>query len=71
MRPDRYPDQAEAPAPTPSVTMSAQVFRELMGTAGAGIAGYGAWLHYQPLGFVVGGGVLVALAIVGTLRGNG
>ncbi len=53
---------------TPMV--SAQVLRELVGIAGGGLAGYGAWLHYQPAGYMVGGGLLVILAVVGTLRGN-
>jgi hypothetical protein len=57
--------------PTPSVSISGQVFRELIGVCGAALAGYGAWLHYPPLGFMVGGGVLVALAVIGTLRGSG
>lgn len=52
------------------ITLSAQAFRELFGMAGAGLAGYGAWLHYQPAGFMVGGAIMVALCIVGTLRGS-
>lgn len=60
----------DRPATAPPITISVQIFREIVGALGAGLAGYGAWLHYQPAGFMVGGGVLVALAIVGTLRGN-
>ncbi|WP_227440997.1 hypothetical protein [Methylobacterium sp. W2] len=60
----------ERPAAQP-ITISTQIFREVIGALGAGLAGYGAWLHYQPAGFMVGGGVLVGLAVVGTLRGNG
>lgn len=60
------PAQSAAP-----ITISVQIFREVIGTLGAAIAGYGAWLHYPPAGFMVGGGVLVGLAVVGTLRGNG
>lgn len=61
-----------APAqPAAPITISVQILREVVGTLGAAIAGYGAWLHYPPAGFMVGGGVLVGLAVVGTLRGNG
>ena len=67
---DRDRDAGVAVRPAP-ITISLQVFREIMGTLGAGIAGYGAWLHYPPAGFMVGGGVLIGLAIVGTLRGGG
>lgn len=45
-----------------------QTVRELAGAAGAVVMGYGAWLHYAPLGFIVGGGAVLALAILGTLR---
>jgi hypothetical protein len=57
--------------PAAPITISVQIFREIMGAAGAVLAGYGAWLHYPPAGYMVGGGVLVGLAVVGTLRGNG
>lgn len=67
---ERDLDTVAAPRQAP-ITISLQVFHELMGTLGAGVAGYGAWLHYPPAGFMVGGGVLIGLAIVGTLRGNG
>lgn len=52
-----------------AVMINAQTVREIIGMGGAIIAGYGAWLHYPPAGFMVGGGILVSLAIVGTLRG--
>lgn len=65
---DRPEETALAPA---SVSLSAQTFREVFGLAGCGLAGYGAWLHYQPLGFVVGGCLAVALAIVGTMKDRG
>ena len=42
--------------------------RGLMTIAGAGLVGFGAWLHYPPLGFMVGGGLLFAIGIVATLR---
>jgi hypothetical protein len=50
--------------------VSQQTLREIVGVVGAGLTGYGAWLHYQPLGFIVGGGVLVLIAIIGTIKGN-
>jgi hypothetical protein len=63
-------DGEAKPAP-PSIALSGQTFREVFGLAGSGLAGYGAWLHYQPLGFVVGGALMVALAIVGTMKDRG
>ncbi|GEP11667.1 hypothetical protein [Methylobacterium gnaphalii] len=59
----------ERPA-APPITISVQIFRELVGMVGACFAGYGAWLHYPPAGFMVGGGILVGLAVVGTVRGD-
>ncbi|ARM12122.1 MULTISPECIES: hypothetical protein [Rhizobium] len=47
-----------------------QTVRELAGAAGAALAGYGAWLSYPPAGFMVAGGILVGLAVIGTLRGG-
>ncbi|MGV1867213.1 MULTISPECIES: hypothetical protein [unclassified Rhizobium] len=47
-----------------------QMIREIVGFAGAALAGYGAWLAYPPAGFMVGGGILVGLAVIGTLRGG-
>lgn len=64
------PTSEDRPPALP-ITISGQVFREIIGVLGAGLAGYGAWLHYPPAGFMVGGGIFVALAIVGTLRGTG
>lgn len=56
------------PAGAP-ISFSAQTFRDLVGLGGAALAGYGAWLHYPPAGFMVGGAILVGLAVVGTIRG--
>ncbi|GLK67018.1 hypothetical protein [Hansschlegelia plantiphila] len=52
------------------IAVDRQTFRELVGIGGAALAGYGAWLHYPPLGFMVGGFILVGLAILGTMRGE-
>lgn len=51
------------------VKISYQAVRELVGVAGAIVAGVGAWMHYPPLGLMVGGGLLVGLAVLGTIRG--
>ena len=56
--------------PDQGVRLPGQVVREFVGVVGAGLAGYGAWLHYQPAGFMVAGGVMVLLAVIGTLRGS-
>ena len=42
--------------------------RGLLTLAGIGLLGFGAWLHYPPLGFMVGGGLLATISIVATLR---
>lgn len=45
-----------------------QAIRDLLGIIGVALLGYGAWLHYPPLGFAVSGGALVLLTVAGTLR---
>lgn len=40
------------------------VVRDLAGLAGAGGVSYGAWLIYEPAGFIVGGALLLAGAIL-------
>ena len=45
-----------------------QIVRDLVGVAGAIVAGLGAWMHYPPAGLMVGGGIIVMLAVIGTLR---
>lgn len=37
--------------------------RALCGIGGIGLMAYGAWLHYRPLGFLVGGALLAADAV--------
>ncbi len=37
---------------------------DIMGLAGVGLISYGAWLIYAPAGFIVGGSLLLAAAIV-------
>jgi|GEM_PF-5537042 len=53
-----------------SLKVDRQTIREIVGAAGAALAGYGAWLSYPPAGFMVAGGILVGLAVLGTLRGG-
>lgn len=52
----------------PTVAIDGQTVREIIGVIGAGLAGYGAWLHYRPAGFIVAGGILVVIAAIGTLK---
>ena len=47
-----------------------QDMREATGIIGTGILAYGLWLAWPPLGFIFGGLFLVALSVLGTLRGN-
>lgn len=44
--------------------MPISVIRDLLGIAGAASMAYGAWLVFPPAGFIVGGLVLFALAVV-------
>lgn len=60
----------QANAADAAVKIDPQTIREIVGVAGAALAGYGAWLAYPPAGFMVGGGILVGLAVIGTLRGG-
>lgn len=53
-----------------SLKIDRQTIREIVGAGGAALAGYGAWLSYPPAGFMVAGGILVGLAVIGTLRGG-
>jgi hypothetical protein len=54
----------------PMIKIDRQSIREVIGVLGSALAGYGAWLHYPPSGFMVAGGVLVGLAVLGTIRGG-
>lgn len=42
--------------------------RALAGLGGVALVGYGAWLHYEPLGFLAAGVLLFGMAVAGTLR---
>jgi hypothetical protein len=42
--------------------------RLLSSLAGAGLLAYGGWLHYEPLGYIVGGGLLFGLGVIGAYR---
>ncbi len=41
-----------------------------LAVAGTGLIGFGAWLHYPPLGFAAAGALLFAIALIGTLRAS-
>jgi hypothetical protein len=62
------PEQPQSRRETPAYIV---IYRDLFGIAGTVLTGYGAWLHYPPLGFAVGGGLMVALTIAGTIRDRG
>jgi hypothetical protein len=36
------------------------LLRDLVGMAGAALVSYGAWLVYEPAGFIAGGAMLIA-----------
>ncbi len=42
--------------------------RDLLGLVGVGAMSYGAWLIYEPAGFIVGGGILAGAAAIGAFR---
>jgi hypothetical protein len=42
--------------------------RGVSAAAGVGLVGYGCWLHYEPLGFIVGGALLFVMGVVAALR---
>lgn len=45
------------------MTVAHVLLRDLAGLAGAGLAAYGAWLIYEPAGFITGGALLIAGAV--------
>ena len=42
--------------------------RLTLAVIGAALLGYGAWLHYAPLGYSVGGAVLLGISVIGAWR---
>lgn len=48
--------------------LAADILRALATLTGVGMVGYGAWLHYPPLGFLASGSLLAAMGLIGTLR---
>lgn len=44
------------------------VVQLVAGVGGIALVSYGAWLHYRPLGFAVGGALLFVVAVLGALR---
>jgi hypothetical protein len=46
----------------------ADTARGLFALGGIGLVGYGAWLHYEPLGFIAGGLLLLVVGVAATLR---
>lgn len=47
-----------------TATVVPPLFREAIGLAGAAVFVYGFWLVYAPAGFIVGGVLLMAAAVV-------
>ena len=40
------------------------LMRDLVGLSGVGLVSYGAWLVYPPAGFIVGGSLMIAGALL-------
>lgn len=56
----------------PKVAMAtvAGVVREGLGIAGACLIGVGGWLHYPPLGMMLGGATIVSLVVLSMIVGR-
>lgn len=52
----------------PSTSSIVGATQLVAGLGGIALVGYGAWLHYPPLGFAVTGALLFVVAFVGALR---
>ena len=39
--------------------------RDFIGLVGVGLVGYGAWLVYEPAGFIAAGAILAGVAVFG------
>ena len=50
--------------------MIAELLRDACGIVGIGLLGYGAWLWWEPAGFMVPGAALLGLAVGGALLGR-
>lgn len=61
------PDNNEPKAVAAAVAV---IVREVIGIVGVVMIGIGGWLHYPPLGLMLGGGTLVGLAIISTISGR-
>lgn len=46
----------------------AAALSDLCALSGAGSVSYGAWLVYEPAGFIVGGAILLGVGVIGALR---
>ena len=44
------------------------LIRDLLGLVGVAAMSYGAWLIYEPAGFIVGGVIVAAVAAIGAFR---
>ena len=51
--------------------LALDIARDLLALGGAASISYGAWLMYEPAGFVVAGLIALAASLVGVLRGRG
>lgn len=45
-----------------------ELARFALAVLGIGLLGYGAWLHYPPLGYAVAGGMLLLMIFIGKRR---
>lgn len=42
--------------------------RDITGLVGVGLVSYGAWAWFAPAGFIIGGALLLAGSVFGTVR---
>ena len=50
------------------MTLALSLARDLLAVAGVASISYGAWLMYEPAGFVVAGLIVLAASLFGALR---
>lgn len=59
-------ERTEPRAPSPATIVD--LVRLGLAIVGIAAVGYGAWLHYPPLGYAAGGALALVVAIIGGLR---
>lgn len=64
-------DEEKAALRAYRLAMARTVAQDASAVFGVGLLGFGCWMAWPPLGFIVSGGALLGLAVVGAWRGRG